>query len=125
MCGNAISTRFLNPSSDDDSTTSLGSQFQCLTTLSVIFPNIQSKPPLMQLEAISCHPITSYLGKETNNHLTTTTFQVVVESDKVSLQPPLLQTEQPQLPQSCAMVENRLGKHILHALKLSQRDGAL
>jgi len=33
-----------------------------------IFPNIQSKPPHAQLEAISSHPITSYLGKETNKH---------------------------------------------------------
>ena len=37
----------------------------------------------MQLEAIASRPITSYLGEETNIHLTTTTFQVVVESDKV------------------------------------------
>jgi len=57
-----------------------------------IFPNIQSKSPLMQLEAISSHPIVSYLGEETNPHLTTTSFQVVVESNKVSPQPPLLQT---------------------------------
>jgi len=64
-----------------------------------IFPNIQSKPPLMQLEAISSHPIASYLGEETNTRLTTTSFQVAVESDKVSPQPPLLQTKQPQLPQ--------------------------
>jgi len=90
-----------------------------------IFPNIQSEPPLMQLEVVASRPIAGYLGEETNPCLTTPSFQVVVESDKVSLQPPLLQTEQPQLPQSCAMVENRLGKHILHALKLSQRDGAL
>jgi len=65
-----------------------------------IFPNIQSKPPPAQLEAISSHPITSYLGEETNTHLATISFQVVVESDKISPQPPLLQTEQPQLPQS-------------------------
>ncbi|KAK4828007.1 LOW QUALITY PROTEIN: hypothetical protein QYF61_022784 [Mycteria americana] len=31
----------------------------------VKFPNIQSKPPLVQLEAISSCPITYYLGKET------------------------------------------------------------
>ena len=30
-----------------------------------IFPNIQSKPPLVQLEAVSSCPITCYLGKET------------------------------------------------------------
>ncbi|KAK4818686.1 hypothetical protein QYF61_017907 [Mycteria americana] len=42
-----------------------------------IFPNIQSKPPLAQLEAISS----------------------LVESDEVSPQPPFLQAEQPQVPQ--------------------------
>jgi len=31
-----------------------------------IFPNIQSKPPLVQLEASSSCPIASYLGEETN-----------------------------------------------------------
>ena len=50
----------------------------------------------MQLEAISSHPIASYLGEETNICLTTTAFQVVVQSDKVSPQPPLLQTKQSQ-----------------------------
>jgi len=53
----------------------------------------------MQFEAISSCPITGYLGEETNTHLTTTAFQVVVESDKAPPQPPLLQTKQPQLPQ--------------------------
>jgi len=61
-----------------------------------IVPNIQSKPPLTQLEAIASHPIASYLGEETNTRLTTTSFQ---ESDKISPQPPLLQTKQPQFPQ--------------------------
>ena len=61
-----------------------------------IFPNIHSKPPLTQLEAIASRPIASYLAEETNNHLTTTSFQVVVESEKVSPQLPLLQTEQLQ-----------------------------
>jgi len=49
-----------------------------------IFPNIQSTPLLVQLETISSHPVTSYLGEETNTRLATTSFQVVVESDKVS-----------------------------------------
>jgi len=31
-----------------------------------IFPNILFTSPLMQLEATSSHPITSYLGEETN-----------------------------------------------------------
>ncbi|KAK4822890.1 hypothetical protein QYF61_021109 [Mycteria americana] len=39
------------------------------------FPNIQSKPPLAQLEAISSRPITCYLGEETDPHLATTSFQ--------------------------------------------------
>ncbi|KAK4819784.1 hypothetical protein QYF61_011384 [Mycteria americana] len=65
----------------------------------VKFPNIQSKPPLAQLEAISSCPITCYLGEETDHHLSTTSFQVVVESNKVSHQPPFLQAKQPQFPQ--------------------------
>jgi len=48
-----------------------------------IFPDIQSKPPLTQLEATASHPITSCLGEEINSRLTTTSFQVVVESEKV------------------------------------------
>ncbi|KAK4815123.1 hypothetical protein QYF61_017398 [Mycteria americana] len=65
----------------------------------VKLPNIQSKPPLVQLEAISSHPITCYLGEETNPHLSTTSFQAVIESDEVSPQPPFLQTKPPQFPQ--------------------------
>jgi len=53
----------------------------------------------MQLEAIASRPITGYLGEETNTCFTTTSFQGVVESNKVPSQPPLLQTKQPQLPQ--------------------------
>ncbi|KAK4823797.1 hypothetical protein QYF61_006519 [Mycteria americana] len=65
----------------------------------VKFPNIQSKPPLAQLEAISSCPITCYLGEETDPHLSTPSFQAVVESDEVSPQPPFLQAKQPQFPQ--------------------------
>ncbi|KAK4818808.1 hypothetical protein QYF61_019737 [Mycteria americana] len=46
------------------------------------FPNIQSKPPLAQLEAISSRPITCYLEGETDPHLSTTSFQAVVECNK-------------------------------------------
>ncbi|KAJ7417165.1 hypothetical protein BTVI_33769 [Pitangus sulphuratus] len=52
------------------------------------FCNIQSKPPLEQLEAISSGPIAYYLGEETNPYLTTDSFQVVVESDKVKREKP-------------------------------------
>jgi len=55
-----------------------------------IFLNIQSKPPLMQLEAISTCPIACYLEEETDIHLATTSFLVVLKSTKVSPQPPLL-----------------------------------
>ena len=63
------------------------------------FPNIQSKPTLVQLEAISSRPIASYLGEETNTCLTTTAFQVAVESDKICPQPPFFQAKQSQFPQ--------------------------
>ncbi|KAK4818986.1 hypothetical protein QYF61_022653 [Mycteria americana] len=78
------------------------------------FPNIQSKPPLAQLEAISSCPITCYLGEETDPHLSTTSFQVVVESDKVSPQPPFLQAKQPQFPQPLLI---RLLLQTLHRLR--------
>ncbi|KAK4827693.1 LOW QUALITY PROTEIN: hypothetical protein QYF61_020827 [Mycteria americana] len=84
-----------------------------------IFPNIQPKPLLMQLEAISSRPITCYLGKETNTHLTTTSFQVVVESDKVSPEPPLLQTKQSQFPQPLLI---RLVLQTLHQLRCPSLD---
>jgi len=64
-----------------------------------MFPNIQSEPPLTQPEAIASRPIARYLGEETNTQLTTTSFQVVVEGNKVSSQPPLLQSKQSQFPQ--------------------------
>ena len=51
---------FLNISRDSDSTTSLGSLFQCIITLSenIFFPNTQPEFPLAQLEAIPSCPIT-------------------------------------------------------------------
>ena len=72
-----------------------------LTTLSEkkFFPNIQPKPLLVQLETISSRPIASYAGEEADPHLTTASIQVVVESDKVSPEPSLFQTEQSQFPQ--------------------------
>ncbi|KAK4828887.1 hypothetical protein QYF61_001445 [Mycteria americana] len=40
-----------------------------------IFPNTQSKRPLVQLETASSYPIACYLGEETDPHLSTTSFQ--------------------------------------------------
>lgn len=48
-----------------------------------IFRNMQFKPPVMQLEAVSSHPATSYLGEETDSHLATASFQGVLEDNKV------------------------------------------
>ena len=88
-----MSTHLLNTSTDGDSTTSLGSLFQHVITLSVkkffLISNL-NKP----LTVSSC-PVTCYLGKETNTHLATTSFHIVVESNKVSPQPSFLQTKQP------------------------------
>ena len=65
----------------------------------VVFPNIQPQSPMVQLEAILSSPIAGYMGEEANPQLTTTSLQVVVESNKVSPEPPLLQTKQSQLLQ--------------------------
>ncbi|KAK4828042.1 hypothetical protein QYF61_023080, partial [Mycteria americana] len=83
------------------------------------FPNTQSKPPLVQLEAISSCPITCYLVEETDPHLSTTSFQVVVESNKVSPQPPFLQAKQPQFPQPLLI---RLVLQTLHHLRCPSLD---
>jgi len=48
-----------------------------------VFPNILLEPFLVQLKAIIFHPITSYLGKEANPHLTTISFQIIVENEMI------------------------------------------
>ncbi|KAK4823878.1 hypothetical protein QYF61_007826 [Mycteria americana] len=85
----------------------------------VKFPNIQSKLPLAQLEAISSCPITCYLGEETDPHLSTASFQAVVENDEVSPQPPFLQAKQPQFPQPLLI---RLLLQTLHQLRCPSLD---
>ncbi|KAK4824684.1 hypothetical protein QYF61_017408 [Mycteria americana] len=69
----------------------------------VTFPNIQSKPPLAQLEAISSHPVTCYLGEETDPHRSTTSFQA----------------KQPQFPQPLLI---RLVLQTLHQLHCPSLD---
>lgn len=85
----------LNTSRHGDSTTC--SQFQHLTILSVIFPNIQSKLCLCNLAQFLL--VLSLAMWETNPHLVTTSFQVVLEIAKVLPEPPFLQTKPTQLPQ--------------------------
>ena len=84
-----------------------------------IFPNIQPTSPLPQLEAVSSRPIACNLIEETSTHLTTTSFQAVVESDQVSPQPPFLQAEQPQFPQLLLI---RLVLWTLHQLRCPSLD---
>ena len=59
----------------------------------VVFPSVQPEPSLAQLEAIPSSPITSHMREEANPQLTTTSLQVVIESNKVSPELPLLQAE--------------------------------
>jgi len=56
----------------------------------VEFPNIQPLSSLAQLEAIPSSPITSHMREETKSQLNATSLQVVIESNKVSSEPPLL-----------------------------------
>lgn len=44
-----------------------------------MFPNIQPKPPVAQLEAISLHLITWSLGEVPNPYLTIASFKATVE----------------------------------------------
>jgi len=48
-----------------------------------IFPNIQSKLPLAQLEAISSHAIASCLGEWTNTHLARLPIRKIVFTERV------------------------------------------
>lgn len=54
-----------------------------------VYPNMQSKSPLVQLQANCSCFITCYLEEEANHQLATPSFQVFVESDKVSPETPL------------------------------------
>lgn len=67
MSLSTTSSHFLNTPRDKDSITSLGSMFQCLNTLFTfheeIPPGIQSKPALVQFEAVSLSSITCCLRR--------------------------------------------------------------
>lgn len=63
------------------------------------FLNIQYKSTLVKLEVISSSPVTCYPAQEINPYGATTSFQGQAESDKVSSQPPFIQSKHPQLPQ--------------------------
>lgn len=66
-------------------------------------PNIQSELPLVQHETISSHPISCYLGEETDSHLSITSVEVVAETNNIPFESAFLQTKYPQLPQPLPM----------------------
>ena len=99
---------FLHTPRGSDSTTSLGSLFQCLTTL-LEKEFFQPEPSLAQIEAVT---YCSYLREEADLHLTTVSFQRDVENNEVCPEPPLLQTKQSQFPQPLPMT---LVPHALHS----------
>ena len=61
------------------------------------------QPLLAQLESIPPRPVTGHMGEQTCPDLTTASFNVPIEGNKVAPEPPLLQAEQPQLPQPYLM----------------------
>ena len=81
-------------------TTSLGRMFQYLTTLSEKKFFITSNLNLAWYNSRPSPLVVSLLpGEEADPHLTPASFQVIVESAKVSPEHPLLPTEQSQFPQ--------------------------
>ena len=85
--------------------------------------NIQPESPLVQLEAVrSCH-ITSYLREEADPHLTTISFQEVVEGNKISSELTLLWTKQSQFPQPLLIRLMLQFPHRLHCPSLNALQG--
>jgi len=104
MALSTTSKYFLNVSRHGDSSTSLESLFQHLTTLTeneaflisnLDLPrnNLRPLPLILSLVTWEKRPT------PTSTNMATTIFQVVEESDKVSAEPPLPQTEKSQFPQ--------------------------
>lgn len=58
-------------------------------------------------DAFSSSPVTAGMAAETSLYLTATSFQVVVESNELLSEPPLLKNKQAQIPQPLLI------KHIL------------
>ncbi|KAK4830133.1 hypothetical protein QYF61_008560 [Mycteria americana] len=64
-----------------------------------MLPNVQSKPPLVQLRAIPTCPVTGSQGEEISTSLSMSPPQEAAESNEVAPQPPFLQIRQAQSPQ--------------------------
>ncbi|TRZ22785.1 hypothetical protein HGM15179_004301 [Zosterops borbonicus] len=58
------------------------------------FPDIESKPPLTQFQAIPLGPVTGYQGKEINVFPFSSPHEEVADCNEVSPQSSLLQAEQ-------------------------------
>lgn len=61
-------------------------------------PNGQPTSSLIQRRAISSCLVAYYMGEGDDPHLATVSFQVVVESNEVTPEPPFLQSKHPLLP---------------------------
>jgi len=116
---------FLGISRDSNSTSSLNSPSQQPDHFfrEQFFPNIQPESLLAQAEAIPSSSTTSYLGEEAKPHFATVFFQAIVESSKVSPEPPLLQTQQSQLPQTIPIRLVLQTPHQLHFPSLDTLQG--
>ncbi|KAJ7409674.1 hypothetical protein BTVI_55983 [Pitangus sulphuratus] len=55
------------------------------------------------LKTVPSCPVAGCLGEEIDPHLATTSFQVVVESDEISPEPPVLQAKQQIAQGGCAV----------------------
>jgi len=65
----------------------------------------------VQIEATPSHLAAGYVGEEANFNPARTSFQVAVETYKVSPEPPLLRIKLPQFPQ---LIHIRLMLQTLH-----------
>ena len=101
MSLSATSKSFLNISRDGDSTTSLGSPFQLLTTVSkMIFLMSNLKLPWCNLQPFPLIlSLVTWEKRPTSTLPQPTSPQVVEESDKVTPDPPLLQTRETCSPE--------------------------
>ncbi|KAK4830944.1 hypothetical protein QYF61_014403 [Mycteria americana] len=102
---------------DGDSTTSLGSLFQCFTTLSLkkLFLILNLNLPWCNLRPFLL--VLLLVSGRRDRH--PPRYNLLSESDKVSPQPPFLQAKQPQLPQPLLI---RLLLQTLHQLRCPSLD---
>ncbi|KAK4832719.1 LOW QUALITY PROTEIN: hypothetical protein QYF61_025208, partial [Mycteria americana] len=117
MSLSTTSPRVLNTCRDGDSTTSLGSLFQCLTTLSLNKFFLISN---LNLPWCNLRPFPLVLSLVTwEKRPTPPRYTLLSESDEVSPQPPFLQAEQPQFPQPLPI---SLVLQTLHQLRCPSLD---